>query len=55
MDMSAPCMMATLQGHLLAEGLPDPFTISMHSFRLGDSLSKSLAGMVVDEIMKIRA
>ena len=31
--------------------LPSYFT--MHSFRVGGSLSKSLAGTVVDEIMKI--
>ena len=31
--------------------MPDHFT--MHSFRVGGSLSKSLAGTAVDEIMKI--
>ena len=40
-----------LQAHLRAAGLPSQFT--MHSFRVGDSLSKSLAGTAVDEIMKI--
>ena len=47
-----PASMTTvLQAHLRAAGLPSHFT--MHSFRLGGSLSKSLAGTAVDEIMKI--
>ena len=49
--ITAPRMTATLQAHLRAGGLPDHFT--MHSFRVGGSLSKSLAGTAVDEIMKI--
>ena len=43
-------MTIALQGHFWAAGLPSCFT--MHSFRVGGSLSKSLAGTVVDEIMK---
>ena len=49
--LSAPRMTASLQGHLRVAGLPDHFT--MHSFRVGGSLSKSLEGTAVDEIMKI--
>ena len=49
--LSAPRMTAALQGHLRAAGMPDHFT--MHSFRVGGSVSKSLAGTAVDEIMKI--
>ena len=44
-------MTAALQAHLRAGGLPDHSTI--HSFRVGGSLSKSLAGKTVDEIMEI--
>ena len=44
-------MTTALQGHLRAAGLPSHFT--MHSFRVGGSLSKSLPGTEVDEIMKI--
>ena len=49
--LSTTGMTATLQGHLRAAELPRHFT--MHSFRVGRSLSKSLAGTAVDEIMKI--
>ena len=51
MVATAPCMTAALQAHLRAGGMTDQFT--MHSFRVGGSLSKSLAGTAVDEIMKI--
>ena len=44
-------MKAGLQMHLCAAGLPDHYC--MHSFRVGGSLSKSLEGTEVDEIMKI--
>ena len=44
-------MKAALQAHLRAGRLPDHCT--MHSFRAGGSLSKSLAGAAVNEIMKI--
>ena len=36
---------------MLSQGLSDHFT--MHSFRVEGSVSKSLAGTAVDEIMKI--
>ena len=49
--MTAPRMKTAFQRHLRAAGLPDHFTI--HSFRVGGSLSQSLAGTPVDEIMKI--
>ena len=49
--VSASRMTAGLQMHLRAAGLPEHY--SMHSFRVGGSLSKSLAGTAVDEIMKI--
>ena len=49
--MSAQRMTAALQGHLRMAELPDHFI--MHSFRVGGSMTKSLAGTVVDEIMKI--
>ena len=49
--ITAPRMTATLQAHQRAGGSPDHLT--MHSFRVGGSLSKSLAGTAVDEIMKI--
>ena len=49
--MTAPKMKDALQRHLRAASLPDHFTI--HSFRVGGSLSQSLAGTPVDEIMKI--
>ena len=42
---------ASLQVHLQEGGLPDHFT--MHSFRVGGSLTRSLAGTAVDEIAKI--
>ena len=45
--ITAPRMTAALQAHLRAVGLPDYFTI--HSFKVGGSLSKSLADTVVDE------
>ena len=44
-------MTTALQGHLRAAGLPSHVT--MHSFRVGGSFSKSLDGTAVDEIMKI--
>ena len=49
--ITAPRTTAALQAHLRAGGLPDDFT--MHSCRVGASLSKSLAGTAVNEIMKI--
>ena len=49
--LSAARMAAFLQVHLREAGLPDHFT--MHSFRVGGSLARSLAGTAVDEIMKI--
>ena len=49
--MTPARMKAAFQRHLRAAGLPDHFTI--HSFRVGGSLSQSLAGTPVDEIMKI--
>ena len=49
--MSAPRMVTALQGHLRAAELPSHFTL--HSFRSGGSLSKSLAGTPMDEIMQI--
>ena len=51
MAITAPRMTAALQAHLGAGGVTDRFT--MHSFTVGGSLSKSLAGTAVDEIMKI--
>ena len=51
MAITAPRMTAALQAHLRAGGVTDRFT--MHSFTVGGSLSKSLAGTAVDEIMKI--
>ena len=51
MAITAPRMTATLQAHLRAGGLLYHF--KMHSFRVGGSLSKSLAGTAVDKIMKI--
>ena len=47
--LTAPRMVTALQGHLRAAGLPSKFT--MHSFCSGGSLSKSLAGTPMDEIM----
>ena len=49
--VSARRMTAGLQMNLRAAGLPDHY--SMHSFRMEGSLSKSLEGTAVDEIMKI--
>jgi len=49
--LTPPRMKATLQKYLRGAGLPDHYTI--HSFRVGGSLSQSLAGTPVDEIMKI--
>ena len=51
LPLPAARMTTALQGHFRAGGLSSHFT--MHSFRLGGSLSKSLAGTAVDEIMKI--
>ena len=47
--LTAPRMVTALQGHLRATGLPSKFT--MHPFRSGGSVSKSLAGTPMDEIM----
>ena len=44
-------MVTALQGHLRAAGRPSNFTL--HKFRSGESLSKSLAGTSMDEIMQI--
>ena len=44
-------MISTRQGYLRAAEPPSHFI--MQSFRVGGSLSKSLAGTAVDEIMKI--
>ena len=49
--LPAARMTTALQGHLRAAGLPSHFT--MHSFRVGGSLSQSLDGTAVDKIMKI--
>ena len=49
LPLPAARMTTALQAHLRAAGLPSHFT--MHSFRVGGSLSKSLAGTAVDEIM----
>ena len=51
LSLSAARMTANLQSYLRMADLPNHFT--MHSFRVGGSLSKSLAGTAVDEIMKI--
>ena len=48
---SAARMTTILQEHLRGAGLPSDLT--MHSFRVGGSLSKSLARTTVNEIMKI--
>ena len=42
---------ASPQGHLWEAGLPNHFT--RHSFRMGGSPTRSLAGTAVDDIMKI--
>ena len=49
--ITAPRMTAAPQAHLRAGGMTDHFT--MHLFRVGGSLSKSLACTAVDEIIKI--
>ena len=49
--LSAPPMAAALQMHLQVTGFPDNYT--MHSFRVGGLLSKSLAGTAVDDIKNI--
>lgn len=51
MPLTAPQMTTALQAHLRKASLPVHFT--MHSFRVGGSLSKSLAGTPVDEIMQL--
>ena len=51
LPLTAPQMTAALQAHLRDASLPAHFT--MHSFRVGGSLSKSLAGTPVDEIMQL--
>ncbi|CAN0042059.1 unnamed protein product, partial [Pylaiella littoralis] len=50
-SLTAPRMTASLQSYLRDANLPANFT--MHSFRVGGSLSESLAGTAVDEIMKL--
>lgn len=50
--MSAHRMTPVLEGYLRAAGMPDHFT-TVHSFCVGDSVSKVLTGTVVDETMKI--
>lgn len=50
--MSAYRMTTVLQGHLRAAGMLDHFT-TLHSFRVGGSVSKSLASSTVGEILKI--
>ena len=47
----APQMTAALEAHLRDASLPAHFT--MHSFRVGGSLSKSLADLPVDEILPL--
>ena len=49
--LTAPRMTAALQVHLRAAGIPGQLT--MHSFRVEGSVSRSLEGTAVDEIMKI--
>ena len=49
--LSVTPMAAALQMQLQAAGLPDNYT--MHSFRVGGFLSKSLAGTAVDDIKNI--
>ena len=44
-------MTASLQGQLRAAGLPHHFT--MHSFREGASLSRSMNGTAIEESMEI--
>ena len=51
LPLSAARMTTALKGRLRAAGLPSHFT--MHSFRVGGSLNKSLAGTAVGEIVKI--
>ena len=52
LPFTAPQMTAALQAHLREASLPSHFT--MHPLRVGGSLSKSLAGTPVDEIMQLR-
>ena len=47
----ARAMTVSLQGHLRAADLPPHFT--MHSFRVGGSLSRSMDGTAIEEIMRI--
>ena len=49
--MSAQRMTAAVQGHLRAARMP--YHVNMHSFHVGGSVSKALAGTAVDETMKI--
>ena len=49
--LSAAGMTASLHVHMREAGLPNHFT--MHSFRVGGSLARSLTEAVVDEITKI--
>lgn len=46
-----PRLTASLQSHLREAGLTVHYT--MHSFRVGGSVSESLTGTAVDEIMKL--
>ena len=49
--LTAEKMTTSLQTHLKKAGLPLHFT--MHSFRVGGSVSKSMAGTTMEEIMQI--
>ncbi len=51
LPLSAVQMTAALQAHLRAAGLPTHST--MHSFRVCGSVSQSLVGTPVDEIMRL--
>ena len=51
LPLPAARMMAALQGHLRAPGLPSHFT--MHYFRVGSSSASHWTGTAVEEIKKI--
>lgn len=51
LPLTSKRMTALLQSHLKYAGLPTHFT--MHSFRVGGSVSEALAGTSIDEIMKL--
>ena len=51
LPLPAARMTSALQAHLRAVELPSHFTV--HSFREGGALSKSLAGTAMDEIVEI--